>query len=157
MHQKKPAHPDRTVLSLIDTGFTTNLRAKHVFDQLSAATQQLMNPYADSHGILADGSSLPFYGVVELLCRVRNVMTVETFTISPYKKDAILGMAFLIQRDCPMKFNHPAMTMEGRDLECTDWHGWPAVESLVLCRVTARGSWVTRSRGGRDRGLEYSQ
>lgn len=47
----------RSVLFLIDTGCTTSILVKYIFDQLPATACQLMHPYADAHGTLADGSA----------------------------------------------------------------------------------------------------
>lgn len=93
----------------MDTECTTNVLAKYVFDRLPEAAKQLMQPHMHVHGTLADRSALPFYDVVKLPCRVRNLDAFETFIISPCKEDAILSMPFLVQQDCTMKFNTPTV------------------------------------------------
>ena len=53
----------RAVRFLIDTGCTTNLLSKHVLDQLPERIKSGVEE-SDSHGIMADGTQLPFYGVL---------------------------------------------------------------------------------------------
>lgn len=51
----------RPVQCLIDTGCTTNLLGKHVFDRLPANVRARLTP-SEPCGSMADGSKLPFYG-----------------------------------------------------------------------------------------------
>ena len=55
----------RPVQFLIDTGCTTNLLSKHVFDRLPERIKSGLEE-SDSHGVMADGTQLPFYGVLRL-------------------------------------------------------------------------------------------
>jgi len=57
---------------LLDTGCTTNLLSRRLFDTLSARDRANLEPYEGEHGTLADGSCIPFYGVIELTGRVRD-------------------------------------------------------------------------------------
>ena len=66
---------------LLDTGCTTNLLAKHVFDRLPERIRSQRKEYA-SHGLLADGTRLPFFGMIRLSVRLRQVKLEETFAVS---------------------------------------------------------------------------
>ena len=82
------------MLYLIDTGCNTNLISKRIFDQLPRHLQeQLM--VCDTHGQMADGTRLPFYGVVKIPIKIRDVKLEEIFVISRISEDAILDMPFL--------------------------------------------------------------
>lgn len=93
----------RAVLFLIDTGCMTNIPAKHVCDRMPGLAWQLVYLCKDAHGTLVEGSAMPFYGLMELLCRIRNMASMETSLVSPCKEEAILGMLFLLQHDRTMK------------------------------------------------------
>ena len=108
---------------------------------------------SDSHGIMANGTQLPFYDVLRLPHRVRNVKAEEVFVVSRINKDAILSMLFLVTHNCAMEFNQPIVQVDGRKLKCTDRHGRllvssiqnthelvvpPRTEMAVLNRVTTR-------------------
>ena len=98
----------RPVQFLLDTGCTTNLLAKHVFDRLREKIKDQRIEYA-SHGLLADGTRLPFYGMVRLAIRLRQVKVEETFVVSQISEDAILGMPFLVEQGCSMDFTKPVI------------------------------------------------
>ena len=142
----------RPVQFLIDTGCTTNLLAKHVFDRLPEKIRSQKREYA-KYGLLADGTRLPFYGILQLDVRLRQVKTTEVFIISQLNEDAILGMPFLVERQCRMDFKRPVLLLDGQELKCTDRQGrllsnqiqavrrevlLPESEKTVLCRVTSR-------------------
>jgi len=80
---------------LLDTGCTTNLLSRHLFDTLSAKDRANLEPYNGEHGTLAGGSCILFYGVIELTGSVRDQVISETFIVSQLKEDAILEMPFL--------------------------------------------------------------
>ena len=84
---------------LLDTGCTTNLQAKHVFDRLPEHIRFQKQNYA-SHGLLADGTRLPFFGMIRLAIRLRQVKLEETFVVSQISEDAILRMPFLVEQGC---------------------------------------------------------
>ena len=63
---------------------------------------------------MADGTQLPFYGVLRLPLRVGDVKTEETFVVSRINEDAILGMPFLVAHNCTMEFDQPAVHIDGR-------------------------------------------
>ena len=137
---------------LLDTGCTTNLLGKHVFDRLPERVRTQREEYA-KHGLLADGTRLPFYGIIKLDIRLRQVKTQETFIISQINEDAILGMPFLVERKCAMDFQRPVLKLDGQEVRCTDRQGRllvnriqavrgevipPESEKTILCRVTSR-------------------
>lgn len=115
--------PGKAVLLLVDTGCTTTFQAKHVFDWLPEAVRLIVYPirtlmerwWMDWHCRFT-GSVAEAY--------VRNLAETEIFIISLCKKDTILGMPFLVQQDCNMKFDRP-MTVGGEDLQCTYHHRRP--------------------------------
>ena len=142
----------KPVQFLIDTGCTTNLLSKQVFNRLPERVKGYLEE-SDSHGIMADGTQLPFYGVLRLPLRVRDVKTEATFVVSRINEDAILGMPFLVAHNCSMEFNQPMIQVDGKRLKCTDRHGRllvssvqvtrdlvvpPRTEMAVQCRVTTK-------------------
>ena len=60
-------------------------------DRLPSRVRSELQDY-DSHGLMADGSQLPFYGKLELKCCLRSVPVEITSIVSKLKEDAILGM-----------------------------------------------------------------
>jgi len=85
----KPAH------FLLDSGCTTNILSRQFSDTFSVAIKKGLAPYEGHHGTLADGSCIPFHGIIELTGRVHDQTTQETFIVGQLKEDAILGMPFL--------------------------------------------------------------
>ena len=76
----------KPVLCLLDTGCTTNLIGKHVFDHLPEGLRsQLVE--SDTHGMMADGTRLPFYGVVPLRIRMRELLIEEKLVVSRISED----------------------------------------------------------------------
>ena len=140
----------KAALFLLDTGCNTNLISKHVFDRLAPRIQQGVEP-CSSHGIMADGTRLPFYGLIQLEGKLRDVKFRETFVISQINEDAILGMPFLTSHGCIMEFGRPTITIDNRELSCTDRYGRllvshvhivrqqvlpPRMEAAILCRIS---------------------
>ncbi|XP_067950499.1 uncharacterized protein [Watersipora subatra] len=113
----------RALQFLVDTGCTTNLLNRRVFNRLPEAVRNRLEA-SHSHGLLADGTRLLFYGVVHLPIRLRNEKTEKTFVISQISEDAILGMPFLTANQCALEFDRPVVKVDGRALACTDRHGW---------------------------------
>jgi len=97
---------------LLDTGCTTNLLSWRPFDTLNARDRE--------HSTFADGSCIPFYGVIEPTGRVRDHVISETFMVSQLKEDAILGMSFLTRHKCHTDFNKSSVMSAGRELACVD-------------------------------------
>jgi len=85
----------KPAIFLLNSGCTTNLISRQLFDTLSAKVRNELEPYDGEYGTLADGSCIPFYGIIELTGRVRDQAIQETFIVSQLKEDAILGMPFL--------------------------------------------------------------
>ena len=142
----------RAVQFLLDTGCTTNLLAKHVFDRLPERVRSQRQEYA-SYGLLADGTRLPFFGMVRLAVRLRQVKIEETFVVSQISEDAILGMPFLVEQGCSMDFTKPVIQLGGQEVKCTDRLGrllfnriqalkgeviLPRSEVTLLCRVASK-------------------
>jgi len=50
----------KAVTFLLDTGCTTNLLSRRLFDTLSARDRVSLEPYEGEHGTLVDGSCIPF-------------------------------------------------------------------------------------------------
>ena len=142
----------RPVQFLLDTGCTTNLLAKHVFDRLPERVRSQKQDYA-SYGLLADGTRLPFFGMVRLAVRLQQVKVEETFVVSQISEDAILGMPFLVEQGCSMDFTKPVIQLGGHEVKCTDRLGRllfnriqalkgevipPRSEVTLLCRVASK-------------------
>ena len=81
---------------------------------------------------MADGTQLPFYDVLRLPLRVRDVKAEEVFVVSRINEDAILGLPFLVAHNCAMEFNQPIVQVDGRKLKCTDQHGRLLVSSVPI-------------------------
>jgi len=62
----------KAVTFLLDSGCNTNFLSKRVFDALPPKVRKELAPYTGEPGNLADGSRIPFYGVIELPGRVRD-------------------------------------------------------------------------------------
>lgn len=137
---------------LVDTGCTTNLLSKRVFDQLPPEVRETMQDCA-RQGYLADGSPLPFFGVIRLVGRIRSVPTEVDLVVSQISEDVILGMPFLEAHGCLVNFGKATIRLAGQDLACNDREGRrlrtlvqvlrqqhipPQSEKLLVARVTAR-------------------
>ena len=123
----------RPVQFLVDTGCATNLLLKHVFDRLPESVRSELEE-SDSHGVMADGTQLPFYGVIRLPFQVRDVKTENIFVVSRINEDAILGMPFLVAHNCSIEFHQPVIQVDGRKLKCTDRHGRLLISSVQVTR-----------------------
>jgi len=71
---------------LVDTGCTTNLLSRRLFDTLGAGERASLKPHEGTHGTLADGSCIPFYGIITLPRRVCDQAIHETFIVSHLRK-----------------------------------------------------------------------
>ena len=67
--------------------------SKRVFDKLDKATREAREEYA-SHGVLADGTNMPFFGLVNVTLKIRHFVTEETFVMCQTNEDVILDMPF---------------------------------------------------------------
>ena len=129
---------------LIDTGSNTNLLAKHMFDRLPKRVRDTVEE-CDSHGVMADGTKMQFYGILQTPGRIRDVKFEGTFVISCLSEDAILGMTFLLEQGCTLNFGNPVISIQGQELACTDRFGrllTSKVQALKTITV-APGSEVT--------------
>ena len=122
---------------LIDTGCTTNLMGKRIFDRLPPEVKKRREE-CNSCGIRADGMELPFFGIIRVAISLHNIRINEVFVISSIDEEAILGMPFLIANQCAMNFGRPILQLANQELVCTDQEGrrlerkaTPAVEELV--------------------------
>ena len=79
---------------------------------------------------MADDTKLPFYGLIRLVGRLRDVRFEAIFVVSQISEDAILGMPFLSSEGCTMSFEKPLVSLRGKELPCTDKYG-----RLLVCRV----------------------
>jgi len=135
---------------LLDSGCTTSLISRQLFDTLSAKVSSELEPYDGEYGTLADGSCIPFYGIIELTGRVRNQAIQETFIVSQLKENAILEMPFLKRHRCCIDFNKSAMLMGDRELACVDRFGGPLVGGVQVvrsCTIPGRSRPTIHSRG----------
>jgi len=93
----KPAH------FLLDSGCTTNILSRQFFNTLSVAIKKRLAPCEGDHGTLADGSCIPFCGIIELAGRVRDQNIQKTFIVGTaqlgcYPRDAILATTWVSHR-----------------------------------------------------------
>jgi len=131
----------KAVTFLLDLGCSTNILSKRVFDTLPPKERRELTPHTGEPGTLADGSRLPFYGVVELTGRVRGQAIRETFVLSKLTEDAILGMPFLKRHGCHIDFNRSIVLADGNELACVDKFGRPligGVQAVRNCTVPGR-------------------
>jgi len=105
---------------LLDTGCTTNLLGWRLFDNLGARGRASLEPYEGVHGTLADESCIPFYGIIMLPGHACDQVIHETFIASHLKKDAILGMPFLENRQCHMDYQKSAVVMARKEVAYVD-------------------------------------
>jgi len=93
-----------------------------------------IEPYTEEHGTLADGSCIPFYGIIELTEPVRDQLIQETFIISQLEEDTILGMPFLKRHGCRIDFSKSTMLIAGKELTCVDKSDCPLVGGVQVVR-----------------------
>lgn len=105
----------REVQFLIDTGCTTNLLARHVYEKSPPNIKKTLQPIPkDKHGTLADGSKICFDGLLRVTCRVRNLKVTDTFMVCLISEDSILGMPFLTKHNCSLQFNQASITIDNK-------------------------------------------
>jgi len=124
----KPAH------FLLDSGCTTNILSRQFFDTISVVIKKRLAPYEGGHGILAEGSCIPFCGIIELAGRVRDQNIQETFIIGQLNEDAILGMPFLQRHGCHIDFSKSVMLMGDKELTCVDKLGRSLAGGIQVVR-----------------------
>ena len=118
---------------LIDTGCTTNLISKRVFDKLSKNLRLLMETQ-DSHGVMADGTRMSFLGLVRLPLQLRHFSTTEIFMVGHIDEDVILGMPFLTKQGCALDFRRNVLALQEQELRCTDRQGRPLMSKVQIYR-----------------------
>ena len=124
----RPAH------FLIDSGCTSNLLSRHVFDRLPAGLKAQLVERTD-YGTMADGSRLNFHGMLTVPIRVRSVQVTVSLLVCPLKEDAIIGMPFLTDQCCEMNFQESTLVVNGQKLICTDRDGRPLVSKVQVVRT----------------------
>ena len=100
------------ILCLIDTGCTANVLSKTVYDRLAKRIQDTLESY-NSHGLLADGSTLPIYGKIRLNVVVRGLQFDVVFLVGKIRDDVILGIPFLEDNCCRMNFGETTLEVRG--------------------------------------------
>lgn len=118
---------------LLNTGFTTSLLSRHLFDMLSTEDRANLNPCKGEHNMLVDRLCIPFYGIIELTERVLDQVINQTFIVSQLKENAILGMPFLKRHMYHIDINKLAVMMTKHKLACLDKLGRPLVEECRWC------------------------
>jgi len=123
---KPPAH------FLLDSGCTTNILSHQFFNTLGVKIKKVLAPYEGNHGTLADGSCIPFYGIIELTGRICDQTIQETFIVGQLNEDAILGILFLQRHGCHIDFSKSVMLMGDRELACVDKFGRPLAGGIQV-------------------------
>ena len=130
----------QAVRALLDTGCTTNILAKHVFDKLPASVKNA-SQMPDMNGVMADGTPLPLYGLVSTPIHLRDLQIEETFVVSRIREDVILGMPFFVKNRCALEFIESTLRIGNRSLACTDRFGQPLSSNVQSLRqLTLRSS-----------------
>ena len=86
--------------------------------------------------MMADGTRLPFYGVVQLRVRLKELVIEERLVVSRIREDVILGMPFLARHSCTIDFNSTKVIVDDKQIECTDRHGRRLSSSVQVIRET---------------------
>ena len=123
----------RPLQCLIDTGCTTNILSKHSFDRLPTRLKERLEA-RQTHGAMADGTRLQFYGVIRLELRLKGMCLEEVFVVGKISEDVILGMPFLTDHQCTMVFGTSTVLIEGKEVRCTDRHGRQLVSEIQVER-----------------------
>ena len=118
---------------LVDTGCTTNVMSRKVYNKLDRTTRDSLEPY-ETYGVTASGAKMPFFGLVKTNLRIRHFSTEETFVVGNTDEDIILGMSFLMEQDCMLDFKKGVLELQGRKLHCTDRQGRPLVCKVQVYR-----------------------
>jgi len=140
----------KAATSLLDTGCTTNLLSRRLFDTLGARERASLEPYDGAHGTLADRSGIPFYSIITLPGRVRDQVIHETFIVSHLKEDAIAFWDCHFWRNTShTDFQKSAVVMAGKELACVDKLGGPLVGGVQVvqdCTISGRSQATLRCR-----------
>ena len=103
-----------------------------------------------THGVLADGTQISFYGLVSLELKLKGDRIPEVFVVGPISKDVILGMPFLSDRKCTKTFGVPILNIDGKEYRCTDRHGRHLVNDVQVVRRTTLPRLTTSDTGQSD-------
>lgn len=55
--------------------------------------------------------------------KIQNLSIKEKFIVCQIREDTILGIPFLVEHRCVMRFGSPTIEVEGQKLACTDRQG----------------------------------
>ena len=103
----------KPALCLTNTGCTTDLIRKHVFDRLpEKLRERLVESY--TYGMMANGTRLPFYSVIQQHIRLKELLIEKRLVVSRISEDAILGMPFLACHSCTIDFNSTKVIVDSR-------------------------------------------
>lgn len=69
---------------------------------------------------MADGSGLLIYGSFTLTCRIRSSHQEITFLVANISEDAIPGMSFFANNQCPLNFDQEMLQIGENSLFCTN-------------------------------------
>ena len=119
---------------LLDTGCTTNVLSKRSFDRLPSCIRETLE-VKKSHGAMADGTTLPFYGAIKLDLRLKGLRLEEIFVVGRVSEDVILGLPFLAKHQCTITFDFPVLSIAGKQVPCTDCHGRQLTSGVQAVRT----------------------
>lgn len=98
----------KPVQLLIDTWCTTK---RHVFERLPQLEKNRLWQ-SDPYELMANDTRLQFYGLLSVTGRFRDVDCTNTFIVGQIKEDVTLGMPFLVQEECNMRFGLLSFTLK---------------------------------------------
>ena len=129
---------NRKVQFKLDSGCTGSVIGKHVFDSLPSAVRAELRTQNQSGSTvrLADGSTVPIYGMLQVLCKLRDVSFEHEFSVSRLRDDAILGLTFLKRFNCCLQSERPVLRMGDRELQCTNEWGDLLASNVQMRRST---------------------
>ena len=86
-----------------------------MFDRLpERLREQLVE--SNTHSMMADGTRLPFYGVIQLHIRLKELLIEERLVVSRISEGVILEMPFLARHNCTIDFNSTKVIVDGRQI-----------------------------------------
>jgi len=114
----------KTATFLLNSGCTTNLLSRRLFDTLSTRDRASLELYQGENDTLVNGSCILFYCIIEQTGRVWDQMISKTF----------IGMPFLLRHKCHIDFSKSAVGMPGRGLAYVNKFGWLLVRGAQVVR-----------------------
>ena len=124
-----------TAVFLVDSGCTTNILSKRIFDRLPEAVRRGLQAHQTDAGLLVDGSRITLMGTIRLMVRVRAHQSEEIFWVSKIREDGILGMPFLTERHCSIDFSQQRLAIGDYEAQCTDRFGRSLAASVQLVKA----------------------